>query len=281
MSFRDSTLESLVGSSSGLTHLDVREITQAYNCAGHCTNRVYCRNGGFVGADCTCVCPDGLSGTECQQVVGDPDCGGVVSLDAVDYVDLKSPNFPNRYPTDKVCTVILTAPTGSNIALDVVDNKMNLKQSTIDNSCSHWLEVRYVSPEIMGPKFCTPFKRIVSKSNTLMMRFDSRFSKDEYPYSNQMFHLRASTGGAGCIFCGDESSKRGERDPGLCLHKHSDKLHSANTIGYIRWRVLPHPQFLYERVLGVLWDLQSGTWLAMEHIRPWKRLEIFDNDIHL
>lgn len=46
-------------------------------------------------------------------------------------------------------------------------------------------------------RFCTPFKRIVSKSNTLMMRFDSRFSKDEYPYSNQMFHLRASTGGAG------------------------------------------------------------------------------------
>lgn len=34
MSFRDSTLESLVGSSSGLTHLDVREITQAYKCAG-------------------------------------------------------------------------------------------------------------------------------------------------------------------------------------------------------------------------------------------------------
>lgn len=36
------------------------------------------------------------------------DCGGVVSLDAVDYVDLKSPNYPNRYPTDKICTVILT-----------------------------------------------------------------------------------------------------------------------------------------------------------------------------
>lgn len=34
MSFRDSKLESLVGSSSGLTHLDVREITQAYKCAG-------------------------------------------------------------------------------------------------------------------------------------------------------------------------------------------------------------------------------------------------------
>lgn len=46
-------------------------------------------------------------------------------------------------------------------------------------------------------RFCTPFKRIVSKGNTLMMRFDSRLSKDEYPYSNQMFHLRASTGGAG------------------------------------------------------------------------------------
>lgn len=40
--------------------------------SGHCTNRVYCRNGGFVGADCTCVCPDGLSGTDCQEVVGDP-----------------------------------------------------------------------------------------------------------------------------------------------------------------------------------------------------------------
>lgn len=197
MSFRDSNLDSLVGSSSGLTHLDVREITLAYKCAAHCSSRLYCRNGGFVGKDCTCVCPDGLSGTQCQEVVGDPDCGGVVSLDAVDYVDLKSPNYPNRYPTNKICTVILTAPEGSNIALEVVGNKMNLMQSPEDNSCRHWLEIRYISPEIMGPKFCTPFKRIVSKSNTLMIRFDSRFSKDFYPNFDQMFYLRASTGRAG------------------------------------------------------------------------------------
>ena len=34
MSFHDRKLESLVGSSTGLTHLDVKEITLAYNCAG-------------------------------------------------------------------------------------------------------------------------------------------------------------------------------------------------------------------------------------------------------
>nr|XP_022343814.1 blastula protease 10-like [Crassostrea virginica] len=196
MSFHDRKLESLVGSSTGLTHLDVKEITLAYNCAAGCTNKPYCRNGGFVGNGCRCVCPDGLTGSECQDVESDSDCGGVATLGSVGYTDLKSPNFPNRYPVDKKCTAIITAPEGTKIKLEVVESRLNLKKDLQRNACLHWLEVRYVSPEIIGPKFCTPFSPIETEGNTLMIRFDSRFSKDYYPDSNQMFHLRASTGGA-------------------------------------------------------------------------------------
>lgn len=67
----------------------------------------------------------------------------------------------------------------------------------------------------------------------------------------------------------------------ILVHNEFLSTMSITSYSFHRRRVLPHPQFLYERVFSVLWDLQGGTWLAMEHIRPWKRLEIFDNDIQL
>jgi hypothetical protein len=35
----------------------------------HCTNPPACENGGFVNFQCTCVCPDGLTGATCTDTV--------------------------------------------------------------------------------------------------------------------------------------------------------------------------------------------------------------------
>ncbi|XP_061178341.1 protein SpAN-like [Saccostrea echinata] len=194
MTLKDRKLEVLVKSSEGLTHLDVKEITLAYRCSSRCSNKPSCLNGGFVGKNCDCVCPDGITGTLCQGVETDPGCGGVLRLDSVGYRDLKSINYPNVYPVDKECTILITARKGSKIKLEVINNELNLRRST-SNYCYHWIEVRYTSTEIIGPKFCNPFSPIMSENNQMMIRFNSKFSKDYLPFSGQKFFLRASTGG--------------------------------------------------------------------------------------
>ncbi|XP_062612337.1 blastula protease 10-like [Saccostrea cucullata] len=194
MTLKDKKLEGLVKSSEGLTHLDVKEITLAYQCSSKCVNKPSCLNGGFVGKNCDCECPDGLTGTICQGVESDAGCGGILNLNSNGYRDLKSINYPNAYPVDKECTILITAPKGSKIKLEVMNNELNLRRSA-SNYCYHWIEVRYTSTEINGPKFCNPFSPIVSEGNQMMIRFNSRFSKDYLPYSGQKFFLRASTGG--------------------------------------------------------------------------------------
>jgi hypothetical protein len=35
---------------------------------GHCSSFTKCNGPAYVGPQCECVCPDGLSGTHCEQV---------------------------------------------------------------------------------------------------------------------------------------------------------------------------------------------------------------------
>ncbi|XP_048745031.2 zinc metalloproteinase nas-36-like [Ostrea edulis] len=193
MTLRDKRLEPLVGSSDHLTHLDAKEVNLAYRCSAKCPRPPLCQNGGYVNEHCSCVCPDGLIGTECREVHSDRDCGGILAMNTVDFQNLKSLRYPDPYPVDKECAVLITAPKGSKIKLEVVNKEMNLRKG-FNNVCLHWIEVRYISPEIIGPKFCDPFSPIVSKSNQMMIRFNSKLSKDYYPYFGQKFFLRLSTG---------------------------------------------------------------------------------------
>ena len=37
--------------------------------SANCNTGIVCRNGGFIGPNCACVCPFGLSGRDCTEVV--------------------------------------------------------------------------------------------------------------------------------------------------------------------------------------------------------------------
>jgi hypothetical protein len=62
-------------------------------------------------------------------------------------------------------------------------------------------------------RFCDPFIPIVSKGNKMMIRFNSRLSKDYLPYPGQKFFLRVSTGSGElkCNFGGSSTCKMEKR----------------------------------------------------------------------
>ncbi|XP_033106654.1 fibrillin-1-like [Anneissia japonica] len=60
-----------MGSQSKLSHLDSLYVNKLYSCNEDCTDAQLsqnCKNGGFVGKNCACVCPNGIVGDLCQSV---------------------------------------------------------------------------------------------------------------------------------------------------------------------------------------------------------------------
>ncbi|XP_076109608.1 MAM and LDL-receptor class A domain-containing protein 1-like isoform X3 [Mytilus galloprovincialis] len=200
--FKDQRLEFLADSAEGLEFYDIQDVTDAYKCTDHCTNKPNCQNGGFVNFQCTCTCPDVLTGTTCEQTVSNSQtCGGVINLAAGEERLIQSPNYPSNYPTGLECTWLIKGPANSLVRASV--QYMDL---TSGSACSHWLEYRYNLLGQKGPKVCgTNFVADVEKwdsspdelSNAMIIRFDSN------TYSSASvskgFSIKVSTIGAGCL----------------------------------------------------------------------------------
>ncbi|XP_062575528.1 uncharacterized protein LOC134237456 [Saccostrea cucullata] len=196
MKLKDSRLESLVDSAQSLTHNDVKEITLAYSCAANCQNPPSCQNSGFVAHTCQCMCPADLTGSTCEQVDTDSDCGGIIDLAAGQEHNIKSPNYPNTYSVDKECVWMIRGPTNSNIKLTI--QELNLARNTQTSACYHWLEIRYNLLGQTGIKQCnTPANQVLEytttddgNKNIMILKFDSRLSRDQQPSQSQRFELK-------------------------------------------------------------------------------------------
>ncbi|VDI15147.1 Hypothetical predicted protein, partial [Mytilus galloprovincialis] len=126
----------------------------------HCTNKPNCQNGGFVNFQCTCTCPDVLTGTTCEQTVSNSQtCGGVINLAAGEERLIQSPNYPSNYPTGLECTWVC----GTNFVADV----------------EKWDS----SPDEL--------------SNAMIIRFDSNTYSSASV--SKGFSIKVSTIGAGCL----------------------------------------------------------------------------------
>ena len=115
----------LIGRRGGLSHRDKQIANAMYNCAASCSSTPTCQNGGFVGKDCTCVCPPNTSGSNCETLTGsyygDIDCG---DINMTQPGTITSPNYPNNFPTNVVCWWIINAPAGQQVKVTVTDMKM-------------------------------------------------------------------------------------------------------------------------------------------------------------
>ncbi|CAL4063748.1 unnamed protein product [Meganyctiphanes norvegica] len=93
----DPMAQELIGSRNGLTHRDKLLANRMYNCIGKWLEKCGldsdpCLNDGYTGKDCTCICPPGTSGSNCESVEGDY------------YEDLRSP-LSEKITTEKSLTV--------------------------------------------------------------------------------------------------------------------------------------------------------------------------------
>jgi len=95
----DPMAQELIGSRNGLTHRDKLLANRMYDCIGKWLEKCSldsdpCLNDGYTGEDCTCVCPTGTSGSNCETVEGDY------------YEDLRSP-LSEKITTEKSLSVVV------------------------------------------------------------------------------------------------------------------------------------------------------------------------------
>ncbi|XP_077991871.1 blastula protease 10-like [Glandiceps talaboti] len=137
----DDTVQSSVGKQVGLTHLDHKIVNIMYKCNEHCDNGLQCSNGGYVGLDCTCVCPRGLGGITCDDV--DTETG-----------TLSTPDYPAAYGNNRYCHWLLKAPEGFRIA--IAFNNFNVEGGGATCPFDR-VEIRHKQPYFDGypPRYCS------------------------------------------------------------------------------------------------------------------------------
>ncbi|XP_076084855.1 MAM and LDL-receptor class A domain-containing protein 1-like isoform X1 [Mytilus galloprovincialis] len=200
--FKDQRLEFLADSADGLEFYDIQDVTDAYKCTDHCTNSPNCKNGGFVNFQCTCTCPEHLTGVSCEQTVSNSQtCGGVINLGVGEERFIKSPNYPANYPTGLECTWLIKGTANS-----IVRASVQYMDISADAACNHWLEYRYNLIGQKGPKKCgtnfvadeeiwdsTPDEL----SNAMMIIFDSNTFSTKPAATG--FSIKVQSIGKGCV----------------------------------------------------------------------------------
>ena len=115
-------------------------------------------------------CPHGSGCFDNSPLLG-ADCGGVINMESE---QLKSPEFPNNYPNDKICYWTITVPFGFSVTLDFETFEVSLNASV----CQYdYVEIRDggdLTSKMLG-KFCGDALpgSIRSTGNQLFVKFHS------------------------------------------------------------------------------------------------------------
>ncbi|XP_071078925.1 protein SpAN-like [Haliotis cracherodii] len=175
---KEDGVKGFMGQRDGLSFMDVKTANDLYGCAAHCPSSQHCNNMGFMGADCTCMCPWGLTGDTCDEVISSTGhCGGVLTTRDGTF---STPNYPNGYGGPVTCHWLILGPPGSSIKLWF--NKFEMEDDE-DAPCGYdWVEVRTLGPHLVGPKMCGngPSTHFEHDSNALYVRFQSDDSYNDF-----------------------------------------------------------------------------------------------------
>ncbi|KAL8622899.1 hypothetical protein ACOMHN_027020 [Nucella lapillus] len=173
----DESFRAVMGQREAPSFIDVKTVNNMYNCSDKCSE-LPCRNMGYVGPGCTCVCPRGLTGTHCTEVEpSSHECGGVLtSATGV----LQSPGLDDgvHYDNDMDCFWLLQGPYVSRPATVTLSiETFEVEDDVIQPCAFDWLEVRTLGPHLNGQRFCGegPTGTVVyhSRGSGLVVHFHS------------------------------------------------------------------------------------------------------------
>ncbi|XP_042884351.1 protein SpAN-like [Penaeus japonicus] len=113
----DPMAQELIGSRAGLSHYDKLLANRIYSCLDTWLTQCGlssdpCQNFGYTGKECSCVCPSGTSGTNCEITTAGyyeeklSSCSEEVNTEGA----ITSPNYPNNYNSNTRCTKKIVAP---------------------------------------------------------------------------------------------------------------------------------------------------------------------------
>ncbi|XP_071944603.1 blastula protease 10-like [Antedon mediterranea] len=169
----DPLLQYEIGSAPTPTFLDKKLANQIYNCNAYCGYRRPCRNGGYIGPECACLCPPGFYGQQCELGAAQKIEGCRYQLTDQTGI-IESSNFPNNYGNWEDCIWYIKAPRGQTITLTFLE--FDLEDSPFCHRDYLGIRTKNMYKD-EGNWFCG--KRIPSsittKSNELMLLFISDY----------------------------------------------------------------------------------------------------------
>uniref|UniRef100_K1PWY8 Protein SpAN n=1 Tax=Magallana gigas TaxID=29159 RepID=K1PWY8_MAGGI len=132
---------------------------------GRCRTNFVCQNGGFIGPNCNCICPYGISGFTCDEVAkSTPNCGGTLRGENG---TILSPNYPNDYYSNTECHWLIEG------TFDFL--KLTFRDFHTEDQYDI-LDIRVYGPERVGQRISgNNFgdKVIYFSSNKLLLHFTS------------------------------------------------------------------------------------------------------------
>lgn len=175
---KDPTKEFVLGQRDHLSFYDLKLVHLMYQCEdkGKCGSAKTCQNDGFVNHRCSCMCPTGFRGAECEVQEPQPvECGGYVTTET----NVTSPNYPDFYPADKKCIWWVKAPPGKKVKVTFPAFELKIRED--DTKDCYWdrLEVR-IHDQHTGETFCgteLQGKSYTTDQEDLVLVFVSRLSR--------------------------------------------------------------------------------------------------------
>nr|XP_022312335.1 uncharacterized protein LOC111117490 [Crassostrea virginica] len=178
---------------------DIKDVLDQYKCTEKCSSGLTCTNEGYMNVECKCECPLGFTGSTCETVVTDSDCGGYVHLQDSDPiferdrdVTVTSPNYPGQISVGKICRWAITAPAGFIIKMTVDDLHMAYNPDTL--RCYHWLEIQYNLPGQPGIRRCgdivgETFLSSVDSPTLMIVTMDTKFAGGRATHKGFKLHF--------------------------------------------------------------------------------------------
>ncbi|XP_042887922.1 blastula protease 10-like isoform X2 [Penaeus japonicus] len=175
--------QELIGRRAGLSHRDKHLANLMYGCIGKWMTKCGvssdpCKNGGYLGSSCACVCPAGTSGSSCETLELDYFASqrGDCSIKITSPTTITSPNYPNNYPYGLNCAKWIVAP-------ECKLPKVTFSAFTLPSCSYDWdkLEIR-TSNRFDGDFYCgtdiAPGTSFTSSTNELILMFYTRSNSE-------------------------------------------------------------------------------------------------------